>query len=181
MKETDDGLESVIQTALGELLECYAGAAGELNAGPLPSADQSAFAASIRLTAEILRGTLVLVGRDTAVARALPPELGQGGVTADRLADWVAELSNQLAGRVKNKLLHYRVVVTLSVPSVQRAVDPRCYARKSWMPTGGRTARLGAKAADFEAWLDVELHSDIDFSRRHSVTPPPDEGELVFL
>jgi hypothetical protein len=58
-----------------------------------------------------LRGELR--GLRIAGLAQVPPELGHRGVSPDRLADWVAELSNQLAGRVKSKLLRYRVVVTL--------------------------------------------------------------------
>ena len=182
MQESNKVLEEVIQEALCELLECYGqGTPAEVHAVSRAAPPQTAFAASLGFTAEVLRGTLVLIAPEAAVARVLPPELSQGDITPDRLADWAAELSNQLVGRIKNKLLRYRIVVTLSVPSVFRAENLRCYPRKTSMPIGATTVQLTTKLADFEAWFDVEMQPDIDFSQRHSVAPPPDEGELVFL
>lgn len=182
MQDANKALEDVIQEALRELLEYYGhGAASEVRAAPRAAPPRAAFAASLGFTAEVLRGTLVLIAPEDAVARVLPPELARGDISPDRLADWAAELSNQLVGRVKNKLLRYRIVVSLSVPTVFRAENLRCYPRKTSMPSGATTVQLTTKLAEFEAWFDVEMQADIDFSQRLSVAPAVDEGELVFL
>lgn len=181
MHESNNALEEIIQEALRELLECYGHAGGEARVAPRAAPAQAAFAASLGFTAEMLRGTLVLIAPEAAIARVLPPELSVDDASPDSLADWAAELSNQLVGRVKNKLLRYRIVVSLSVPTVFRAENLRCFPRKTSMPIGATTVQVTTKLAEFEAWFDVEMQAGVDFSLRQSVAPPMDEGELVFL
>ena len=73
--------------------------------------------ASIGFTGATLRGALVLISTRRLIERVLPAEVAPGDVLA-QVADWTGELTNQLLGRIKNKLLVYGVTVDMSTPTV---------------------------------------------------------------
>ncbi len=174
-------LDAAFRGALQELLEFYAAPGSTVQGGPRTTPAAASFAASLGFTADHLRGTLVLIAPEVAIARVLPAELAGGRDNPDALADWAAELSNQLVGRVKNKLLRFGVTITLSVPSVFRAESLRCYPRKTSLPAGASTVQVSIGMADFDAWFDVEVQPGVVLEERASLSAPPSEGELVFL
>lgn len=182
MSEPNIILGECVRDAFQELLEFYGAATGSADASaPRHAPPAASFAASLGFTADQLRGTLVLIAPESAIAKVLPPELAAGASSPDALADWVSELANQLVGRVKNKLLRYGVTVTLSVPSVFRAESLRCYPRKTSLSVGATSIQLTARMAEFDAWFDVEVQSDVTFVERASISAPPSEGELVLF
>ena len=75
--------------------------------------------------------------------------------TDGALRDWVAELSNQLAGRLKHKLLARGVEVYITTPIVLRATRIEPLPRRKLAPRGF-TALNGTIAL----WVEVETASD---------------------
>ena len=73
--------------------------------------------ASIGFTGPVLRGALVLISTRRLIQRALPADVASGDTSA-QVADWTGELTNQLLGRIKNKLLRYGVTLEMSTPTV---------------------------------------------------------------
>jgi hypothetical protein len=90
-----------------------------------------------------------------------------------RPRDWIAELANQLIGRVKMKLLSYSVSVTMTTPLALSGIRVTPLPRSAGEPVAFTSPR-GA------ALLWLELETDDDFvltpSRPLSVGP----GDLVF-
>jgi CheY-specific phosphatase CheX len=79
------------------------------------------------------------------------------------LRDWMAELSNQLAGRLKHKLLAQGAEVYITTPIVLRATRIEPLPRRKLVPSG-------FTAADGSLALWVEVDTTPEF-----VLNPPDE------
>jgi hypothetical protein len=62
-----------------------------------------------------LRGTLLLDADASVIAQSYPTP---DAVRPEDLDDWLAELANQLLGRVKNRLLRHGIVIQMSTPTV---------------------------------------------------------------
>jgi CheY-specific phosphatase CheX len=78
--------------------------------------------ASIGFAGPELRGALVLISTRKLVRFALPPEV-QDRTSDEQLADWMGELSNQLLGRIKNKLIAFGVTLSMGTPAVMLGLD----------------------------------------------------------
>jgi len=124
----------------------------------------SDFAATIGFTVGEAGGALALV-TSAALVRKTYPQTGAAEVTPHDIGDWIGELSNQLLGRIKNRLAEYSVDINLSTPVV---VTGQCLgyvgARSALQRTVGYAVeglplRVLFSATGFE---DVEL----DESRR---------------
>jgi len=96
--------------ALAELFECYIGSTPVLeNAGDQRS--DSEMTGVVSLFDELIFGSVTLSTRPKTAGR-----LAETSPLAS--ADWLGEMCNQLAGRMKNKLLAYNLSPTLSTPAV---------------------------------------------------------------
>jgi len=98
------------QCALAELLECYIGFTPILeNAGDQsPEAEMTGV---VSLFDNSIFGSVTLSTRQKTAGR-----LAETSPLSS--ADWLGEMCNQLAGRIKNKLLAYDLSPTLSTPVV---------------------------------------------------------------
>jgi chemotaxis protein CheX len=75
-----------------------------LGAPPLTSSGEQLLAASIGLGRPDLRGAMVLVGPPALFEATFPAELAVSTPQTQDLADWAGEMTNQLLGRLKNRL-----------------------------------------------------------------------------
>ena len=74
----------------------------------------------------LLRGTLTLVAPYALLHDAYPiPPRGGAQVSEAEVLDWSGELSNQLLGRIKNKLAARGVELMASTPKAMRVEQPR--------------------------------------------------------
>ncbi len=97
-------------------------------------------------------------------------------VSEEVLEDWIAEISNQLIGKIKNRLLTYGVRLTLGLPNAYFGVD------MADMITEGRHCMVSVFDIDNEL-LEVVLLMDILDDTLDLTTPPqeddgPGGGEL---
>lgn len=69
----------------------------------------------IGFTGPTLRGTLILAANDLPLEASNP-------VPGSPLRDWISELTNQLVGRVKNRMRAYGVEIYITTPVVLRGV-----------------------------------------------------------
>lgn len=98
------------QSALSELLECYVGCTPILNDAGDDRAEVE-MTGVVGLSDKSISGSVTLsTCQDTAGRLAETTPLAS--------ADWLGELCNQLAGRLKNKLLAYDLSPNLSTPAV---------------------------------------------------------------
>jgi hypothetical protein len=117
-----------------------------------------------------------------SILLAVPNEvLSKTLAAADaNLADWCAELANQLVGRLKNQLLNYGVAINLALPVVLAGGELRLPAR----------ARQHTRHLSFVSeWghlfvrTEIELNATIELVRQTAAgeTAGVDEGELLLF
>jgi len=114
-----------------------------------------------------VKGTCILAASEEPIAESIP--------VSGSLRDWIAELSNQLVGRIKNKLLSYGAEVYVTSPAVVRgehlAAPASCAIKPfSFATTGGNVF----------LWVDVE--TDENFVLINPPEPPgAAEGEALIF
>jgi CheY-specific phosphatase CheX len=91
------------------------------------------------------------------------------------LRDWVAELSNQLAGRLKHKLLAQGVEVYITTPIVLRATRVEPLPRVKLVPRS-----FGAKDGSVALWVEVEVAPDFKLQPEAAETPIAEGETLLF-
>lgn len=123
----------------------------------------------IGFTGDGIRGSIVLAGSSAALDQSNP-------IPGSRVRDWIGELTNQLVGRIKNRLLKHGVEVWITTPIVLRGRQIALEtANDSPLPmyfAGGR----GGVAV----WFDVD--SDPEFElHEEEASATLDEGmSLLF-
>jgi hypothetical protein len=124
----------------------------------------------IELTGRGVRGRVTLASSNEPLASTKP--VSNGG---DR--EWLAELTNQLMGRIKNQLLLYAVEVTFGSPVTLRGEHLAARERGKDPPLvfeGG--------GGFIQVWLDLTL--DRSFQMRDRPDPKlggPEQGRIVLF
>ena len=115
-----------------------------------------------------LRGTLLL-----AMTSGLLEDLSPSPAS---MRDWIAELSNQLLGRIKNQLLRFGTEIYATTPSVLRG---------ELLTPLPRSALAGHR---FESprgvacvWLDTEIREGFSLGTPVAGDVAPAEGESLFF
>jgi CheY-specific phosphatase CheX len=135
------------------------------------------YAVTIGLTADHLRGVMGLATSPETLPRLIRADREVGPNVIEE--DWLAESVNQLAGRVKNKLISRGVAVGLALPTVLRGM------RLEFLSTGKNdlwTYSFESPAGALCIWLDVRF--DAGFELAHfgsSELHAASEGELVLF
>lgn len=151
--------------ALGELVECYCDVVPQV-AQDLATAENHEYTAIIGMCDEKMSASIAMT-TNAATVQAL------SRLPIACLADWLGELSNQLAGRLKNKLSIYGLQPRLSTPTT----------------VTGQLLLLGALAGEvyvftiqwpegrFEAQLSLELEEGLELRVDHALASAA-EGSL---
>ena len=114
-----------------------------------------------------VRGTCLLAGNEPPLSRSCP----EGG----RVRDWVGELANQLAGRLKSKFLARNVEVALTTPVVLSGV------RLQPLPRGNHEPIiLRSLDGQVMVWVEVESEPSFQLSDSEQGTMRG-EGEVVLF
>ena len=79
--------------------------------------------ATLGFTGNLVKGTLLIVGRTDSLRTTHPMTAMGADVTDNDLSDWGGEISNQVLGRFKNAMLPYGIDLKMSVPSVVRGTE----------------------------------------------------------
>ncbi len=118
-----------------------------------------------------------------ALGLALTPgiaDLGAKAVGAEgAVDDWLAEATNQLLGRVKNKLLLWGVPISIALPMVLRGVEVRLSPR-----TGDALQSYSFLAGSDRilVWLDLQVAGDLVLtSASEKDSEAVDEGGMVLF
>ncbi len=113
----------------------------------------------------------------SVLALTYPIQADITGVDEERLEDWISELSNQLVGRVKNKLLSHNCLVDLGLPTSYFGSDVSHLLSKNgeifsiYFDVDGETCAFHISIEVFEESLVFELEEDDD-------SESLDDGEL---
>lgn len=104
-------LERLMWSSAEALLEAY-----ELKTtrgdGGVKGLEFARYVSSIGFSSSGICGSIMLAFSQEVISATQPTSDDDGG------ADWASELANQMAGRLKNHLLHYGVTITISLPVV---------------------------------------------------------------
>lgn len=132
--------------------------------------DDILYCGIVGFTADNFRGSLVLSATSSPLERSNP-------VQSSSQRDWTAELSNQLAGRLKNQLLPYNVSISVSTPVVLRGehifLEPRSELRPLIFDAPGGVITV---------WIDLELLQgfEMSFERDESQAAIEEGASLMF-
>ncbi len=103
--------------------------------------------------------------------------LERRGASVDLREDWLGELTNQLAGRIKNRLLRYDVVVNLALPMVLRGVSVQIARAKDVWVWSFRGPQEGVSV-----WLDARFDESFALVPRNDPgSQSAAEGDLVLF
>jgi hypothetical protein len=114
-----------------------------------------------------VRGSCMLAGHDSPIMSSCPE--------GDRVRDWIGELANQLAGRIKAKFLLHRIEVGLSTPIGLSGVALQPLPRNELRP-----ACFAAKGGTVLVWVEVDADPTFTFSEQ-TIEPGRTEGEIVIF
>jgi hypothetical protein len=153
-------------TACIELFEAY-GVSLAPSDVPWGQSDEALLSGVMGFVGEKVRGTCLLAGEYAPLAASSPV----GG----RLRDWVGELANQLAGRLKTKLLARNIEVALTTPIVLSGVRLQPLPRGMLEPVVFTCA-----AGVIMVWVEVEASGGVIMtSERPKATSA--EGDILIF
>jgi hypothetical protein len=116
-----------------------------------------------------IRGAILLATSREPLGRTSP-------VNDTSFREWIAELSNQLLGRLKNKLLKRGVVLHMSTPVVLRGQHLTPLTRNELKPLV-----FDCDNGCVCVWMDVELTEGVDLTVVQEGAAMMNEGEgLLF-
>jgi CheY-specific phosphatase CheX len=157
-------VEDLGESACRDLFDAY-GVALERCVG-VESNKELTLTGVIGFTGPGICGTCVLASTSSPIQASMP----EGG----SIRDWVAELSNQLAGRLKTKLIAVGVTVYITTPVVLRGT------RMEPLPAVDIAPRTFT-TADGSLLLWVEVETGPDFEISPSPGPVVSEGEAILF
>ncbi len=146
-----DTIEAVTKDSCSELFSAYGVSISEQCSTFRTNTTQ--FVGVIGFTGDDIRGTLLIAMDNDTLAATLQQEAGtQMDEDNAVFRDWIGELSNQLLGRVKNRLLRRGSTITLSIPLVLRGEHLSPLPRK-------RCQRIcfDADPGQVQIWVDTEF------------------------
>jgi hypothetical protein len=115
-----------------------------------------------------VRGSCVLAGHDSPIMASCP----EGG----SIRDWIGELTNQLAGRLKSRFLKHDVEIGLSTPVALSGVSllplPRSPLKPSWF-----SAHEGAVLV----WVEVDADAQFGLSKVEASESTHSEGDILLF
>lgn len=149
--------KTLVQALSDLLLEYGNPVAGEMYSIEPSPATETMVAGIIGFTESRFGGFVAIQTFPHVVSKILPEEI-RGGITERVIADWMGELSNQLLGRTKNKMLRYGVAFQMSPPTA----------------VSGLMLNIAPHEPGSRAWMEVETSAGplqvlVDFRCEHEV------------
>lgn len=143
---------------------------------------QAELAGMVGFTSESMRGTVMIASTFSLFARSRPAALRDQPVSAYvardwlYLRDWASELTNQLVGRIKNRLVAFGVSLRVSTPT---ALSGSALAFAT--PSSKRTKPLVFTSGSDELWVffDAIIEPELELSPQGEAAA--EEGELILF
>lgn len=104
----------------------------------------------------------------SVLALTYPVQADITGVDEERLEDWISELSNQLIGRVKNKLLTHNCLIDLGLPTsyfgsdVSHLLSDKGEIKSVYFDVDGETCAFHISIEVFDENLVFVLEEKVD-------------------
>jgi hypothetical protein len=169
MSENDDvalHIAELGQSACFELFSAY-GVTLQAPTRVWTDTDDRLLSGVIGFVGPRVRGTCLLAGGEAPLGDSCP----EGG----RLRDWVGELTNQLVGRLKSKLLARGVEIALTTPIVLSGVRLKPLPRGRLEP-----AVMNAKSGPILIWTEVETDTEFAFGAEQAGLTGHEGAVLLF-
>ena len=160
--ETTRAIQALAGAACIELMQAY-GVQLSPTEGWVES-DEVMYSGVMGFVGDRVRGTCLLAAPQGTVQAAAPKDAGA--------RDWVGELSNQLVGRLKAKLMARGATIALSTPVVLRGVKLSPLPRTDVAPVV-----FESTAGKVLVWLEVEIEDDFQLGEERALKAS--EGELL--
>jgi hypothetical protein len=164
----DEVMERCVSDSCLELFQDYSLPLKRVKEGELLDAELL-FCGVVGFTGEQVRGTLLLATSREPLGRTTPA--GESS-----LREWIAELSNQLLGRIKNKLLVHGATLHLSTPVVLRGVQIAPVSRAELVPFA-----FACDGGYVCVWFDAEVVNGIDLTKTVDAEGVVAEGSTTFF
>jgi CheY-specific phosphatase CheX len=171
---TQTKLDEVLRDCAVALFDAYGIRAGFQGAIESPPQDTE-LAGSIGLVGAGISGS-ILVATTAAVLRAT----GQTDGSRESTCDWVGELANQLAGRLKNQLLRYGVELNVSTPVV---IEGKALQVRGARRSSTRFFRLESDHGCIAVGIDMKSAPGLELNLAMDPEPEADtvEGDLLLF
>jgi hypothetical protein len=164
----DEVIERCVSESCLGLFQDYSLPLARVKEGALRDAELL-FCGVVGFTGDQMRGTLLLATSKEPLGRTTP--------TSDSsLREWIAELSNQLLGRIKNKLLAHGVNLHLSTPVVLRGQHIAPLSRAELVPYA-----FACDGGYVCVWLDAEVTNGVDLTKVSGTEGVIAEGSTTFF
>ena len=160
--DTTRAIQDLAGTACLELMQAY-GVTLSPSLG-WGESDEVMFSGVMGFVGDSVRGTCLLAAPQGTVEAAAPKDAGA--------RDWVGELSNQLVGRLKAKLMARGATIALSTPVVLRGVKLSPLPRTDVEPVV-----FDSSSGKVVVWLEVEIDDDFRLGDERALQAS--EGELL--
>jgi len=165
----EDVIDQVVTSSCTSLFADYALPLKLVDLKTLAHEFEIVFCGIVGFTGDQMRGAVLLATSAEPLGRTLPS-------TDASLREWIAELSNQLLGRIKNKLICHGVTLHMSTPTVLRGQH---IAPVSSTPIVPYTFSSGGGVVC--VWIDVELVAGVDLTQFADAPDVVSEGSgLLF-
>lgn len=165
----DEVMERAVSDSCMELFQDYSLPLNRVTEGELVDAELL-FCGVVGFTGEQVRGTLLLATSKEPLGRTTPG----GGESS--LREWIAELSNQLLGRIKNKLLVHGATLHLSTPVVLRGIQIAPVSRAELVPFA-----FACDGGYVCVWFDAEVSDGVDLTQTVDTEGVVAEGSTTFF
>lgn len=158
---------ALVAEACAELFDAY-GVTLTPSREPAHDSEDGVMSGVMGFVGTRLRGTCLL----TCAAGPLEASCPAG----NRSRDWIGELTNQLVGRLKTKLIARGVEVFLTTPIVLTGASIRPIPRGSLEPTLFVSPR-----GNVMVWLEAESGRDLTLSTEAPARDPGGEGDILIF
>ena len=172
MRNPDNSLlDDLVFDCAAQLFAAYELPVEPRDRDAFPTNERLAFCAVMGFGGKEMRGALVLASTPEPLERTNPGAL-------DSQRDWICELSNQLMGRVKNRLLPLGVEVHLATPAGLSGDN------LSPTPSKLRAPQVFEAAGGFLCvWIDCQYAEGfvLPSTPQAQIDPAMEEGETVLF
>jgi hypothetical protein len=132
------------------------------------SLDESIMSGVMGFVGTRLRGTCLLTSAEGPIKASCP--------AGNRSRDWIGELTNQLVGRLKTKLIARGVEVFLTTPIVLTGARIRPVPRGVLEPT-----LFVSPLGNVMVWVEAESGRDLTLSTEAPMHQPGGEGDILLF
>lgn len=163
--QVDSLVTALAEDACKSLFEAYGVSLRAID--PHTAIDQNALLSGvIGFSGPSIRGTCILAATSKPIMESNP--------VGSSPRDWIAELANQLIGRIKNRLLEEGVEVYVTTPVVLRGEHLAPMPRLALLPQLFTT-----EGGNVFVWIEVETDPDFELAPR--CAPAAREGEALLF